>query len=605
MFDTLEADIVVFQETKIQRKDLRDDMVLVPGWDCYFSLPRIKRGYSGVAIYTRNSTCCPIRAEEGLTGVLSPPSSSISFRDLPGEQQIGGYPTSKQLSRLEIDAATLDSEGRCVILEFPAFVLIGIYCPANRDESRDCFRLNFIDALDMRIRNLVSIGKRVFLTGDLNISRGEIDAAHAAEAIRKGQSTVNDFVSSPARRVFNQLLTDGEVVGERDEGRERPALHDICRWFHPQRRGMYTCWEQRINARPGNYGSRIDYVLCSPDMWDWFTDSNIQEGLLGSDHCPVYAVFKDSVPLDGELVKIHDIVNPPSMFKDGKRQLEYSTKYLLPLSGRLMPEFDKRRSIKDMFSLKPASSLQKPSSSVTTANQTSIEEGEATVKPIECAVSRTPIIHSAPASQDPKIPKGITRKRAEKSQPPRPAVPVKRSKSGVQSSTPPAWGQQTLQGFFKPKSLASESLNISPAECPPAPLPTTKQLLQSPPKSCAPPASSLPGGYRSGSSVVSASAEEANASILPGPSDSQETDTVIDQVASKQDWSKLFSKKPPPKCESHQESCISLITKKPGVNRGRAFWICPRPLGPSGNKENGTQWRCATFIWASDWNAQS
>lgn len=44
MFDTLEADIVVMQELKIQRKDLRDDMVLVPGWDVYFSLPRHKKG---------------------------------------------------------------------------------------------------------------------------------------------------------------------------------------------------------------------------------------------------------------------------------------------------------------------------------------------------------------------------------------------------------------------------------------------------------------------------------------------------------------------------------------------------------------------------------
>jgi hypothetical protein len=44
MFDILESDIVVLQETKIQRKDLRDDMVLVPGWDCYFSLPRFKKG---------------------------------------------------------------------------------------------------------------------------------------------------------------------------------------------------------------------------------------------------------------------------------------------------------------------------------------------------------------------------------------------------------------------------------------------------------------------------------------------------------------------------------------------------------------------------------
>ena len=44
MFDILEADIVVLQETKIQKKDLRDDMVLVHGWDCYFSLPKFKKG---------------------------------------------------------------------------------------------------------------------------------------------------------------------------------------------------------------------------------------------------------------------------------------------------------------------------------------------------------------------------------------------------------------------------------------------------------------------------------------------------------------------------------------------------------------------------------
>lgn len=44
MFDILEADIVIMQELKIQRKDLTDDMVLIPGWDCYFSLPKHKKG---------------------------------------------------------------------------------------------------------------------------------------------------------------------------------------------------------------------------------------------------------------------------------------------------------------------------------------------------------------------------------------------------------------------------------------------------------------------------------------------------------------------------------------------------------------------------------
>lgn len=220
---------------------------------------------------------------------------------MPEEQQIGGYPTLEQLtmqnqsatdsdsedpdeqdtgSEARADAATLDSEGRCVVLEFPAFVLIGTYCPAYRDESRDTFRMDFLNALDARVRNLVSMGKRVFVTGDINIAKCGIDSASAMEGIRKGTATEEEFISGPSRRLFNSLLSDGIVVGERAKGREQPVLHDICRSFHAERAGMYTCWDTRLNTRPGNYGARIDYVLCSLDMRDWFCDSNIQEGLM-------------------------------------------------------------------------------------------------------------------------------------------------------------------------------------------------------------------------------------------------------------------------------------------------------------------------------------
>lgn len=252
-------------------------------------------------IYTRNATCAPIRAEEGIVGVLCPPNSSAPFRELPEDQQIGGYPTLEQLSKPAavsegydsnaeenesrvtdepIDPAILDSEGRSVVLEFPAFVLIGVYCPANRDESRDNFRLSFLNALDARIRNLVAMGKRVFVTGDINIAKQAIDSAHALEAIRKYTSTEDEYISVQSRRMFNQLLDDGKVIGPREEGREKPVMHDICRSFHPDRAGMYTCWDTRLNTRPGNFGARIDYVLCSLDMKDWFVDSNIQEGLM-------------------------------------------------------------------------------------------------------------------------------------------------------------------------------------------------------------------------------------------------------------------------------------------------------------------------------------
>ena len=233
-----------------------------------------------MVIYTRQSVCAPVRAEEGITGILCPPNSSICFSNLPEDQQIGGYPTSAQLTNSVVDASTIDSEGRCVILEFPAFVLLGVYSPANRDESRDEFRIGFLNLLDARIRNLVALGKRVVLTGDLNVSREQLDTANAESLIRKNGLNMEEYMSMPYRRLFNQLLEEGKVLGERDEGREMPVMWDICRAFHPDRKGMFTCWEQKTNARPGNYGARIDYVICSLSMKDWFSDSNIQEGLM-------------------------------------------------------------------------------------------------------------------------------------------------------------------------------------------------------------------------------------------------------------------------------------------------------------------------------------
>lgn len=167
-----------------------------------------------------------------------------------------------------------------MVLEFPAFVLFGVYSPANSNGLRDDFRYGFLSALDTRIRNLTAMGKRVVVTGDLNVSREEIDTASAEETIKREGMTHEEYVSTPNRRIFNQLLEGGAVVGERDEGREKPVLWDICRGFHEDRKGMFTHWEQKINARPGNFGSRIDYILCSIEMKSWFCESNIQEGLM-------------------------------------------------------------------------------------------------------------------------------------------------------------------------------------------------------------------------------------------------------------------------------------------------------------------------------------
>jgi AP endonuclease-2 len=167
-----------------------------------------------------------------------------------------------------------------VVLEFPAFVLLAVYCPATRDESRDDFRLGFLDALDSRIRNLVSMGKRVVVMGDLNIAPTVVDTAHALERIRKGKLSKEEYEMTPSRTLFRNLVQTDAPQPSRDDKTSDCVLLDLCRNFHPRRAGMYTCWEQRVNARPGNYGSRIDYVLCTLDMADWFITSDIQEGLM-------------------------------------------------------------------------------------------------------------------------------------------------------------------------------------------------------------------------------------------------------------------------------------------------------------------------------------
>ncbi|AEO65015.1 uncharacterized protein THITE_2111508 [Thermothielavioides terrestris NRRL 8126] len=610
MFDTLEADIVVMQETKIQRKDLRDDMVLVPGWDVYFSFPKYKKGYSGVAIYTRSSKCCPIRAEEGITGVLCPPNSSTKFRELPSDLQIGGYPKPGQLSD-SIDEQTLDSEGRCVILEFPAFVLIGVYSPATRDETRTEFREAYIDAIDVRVRNLVAMGKQVFLCGDLNIVRSPLDTAGLAERLRKEGMTLDEFMSTPPRRLLNHLVFGGTVVGGRDEGREEPVLWDLCREFHPTRAGMFTCWETKKNARPGNFGSRIDYVLCSSGIKDWFIDANIQEGLLGSDHCPVYATIGDAVSFGDTNVPIEDVMNPAGMFKGGKRLREWSSKDLLPTSAKLIPEFDRRQSIREMFFKKSAPSA-KTSTQAQMDNQdgrgvldaangvktTGILENNTTPgsdrNPTIASVSVSSTTPNSAASPQKSVP---TKRQAESSTAVR--RPQKKGKGNLNraGSTNSTTGssQSTLKGFFKPKTPV-------PDEDPPTP---AQGVDESSPELKAD--RDCPG-------VQTASGAESNSGTSTGDDvdntleqsqkpEGSSSEKVFDPIQAKESWGKLLGKRVVPKCE-HGEDCQMLVTKKPGINCGRSFFMCARPLGPSGDKEQGTEFRCRTFIWSSDWSGR-
>lgn len=302
---------------------------------------------------------------------------------------------------------------------------------------------------------------------------------------------------------------------------------------------------------------------------------------------------------------IKDIMNPPGAFKDGERQQEYSSLWMLPGSGRLLPEFDidKRRSIKDMFARKPAPSLSRSSSMAAAIDKTTVAQNTETSAPQIFTPSENS--SNLPTHSPSQFSNTLSRKRSQAL----PATSVKRSKSTATAAASTAVaGQKTLKGFFKSKPVGGSASTKASTDSPKSSAQYGDNGTSSPTNPSADP-TLLTHTTGTASHTLEPTADTeistpGTGSTHTSPGKSQ-TDTVFDPIVSKEDWSKLFTKKPAPRCESHQEPCVSLTTKKPGLNRGRAFWICPRPLGPSGEKEKGTQWRCPTFIWASDWNSTS
>ena len=317
-------------------------------------------------------------------------------------------------------------------------------------------------------------------------------------------------------------------------------------------------------------------------------------------------------------------MNPPGMFLNGKRLREYSvTNDPLPLSGKLIPEFFGRRNIRDMFARKP--SIQQSQS--TDATTTDIEEIEAEKTSDGGATIMPPSPKSTTAQVPPPSAPGVPTSSIFVTGQKRPVAeissnkPLKRAKSGSSASASPAAsrGQQSLKGFFKPKA-SSTATTDGVGEEPKTPeaknsdksgdlyVQPAGDILEAidevaTPLKLASPSLNESTPKESTQGATSGIQSNATSPSIARRASTQDQETVHDPIQSKESWSKLFTKPVAPRCEGHNEPCITLLTKKPGMNLGRSFWMCPRPLGPSGAKEKNTQWRCQTFIWCSDWNS--
>lgn len=314
LFGALHSDVVSFQELKTDTSSIQR-WGLVDGFYSFISIPKSKRGYSGVGCWIKqypeghpnHNAMIVTRAEEGITGLLS---IKVNKKKLVFKEEasvgIGGYENLEQLYGTNEEGLLLDSEGRCVMVELACnIVVISVYCPANSNgsDSGEQFRMKYLKVLFKRIENLHKLGKNVVLMGDINVCRDLIDSAVSLE--EKGVSIENknegllledrhkalvmDFVlnpDTPHRLLLNRYLADSVLC------HNGGSLVDTTRLIQGRNRlKMYTVWNTLKSSRNTNFGSRIDYILVSKGLKSIIKDADIMEHIYGSDHCPVYADF--------------------------------------------------------------------------------------------------------------------------------------------------------------------------------------------------------------------------------------------------------------------------------------------------------------------------
>lgn len=96
-----------------------------PGpYDAFWTWPRSKTGYSGVCTYVDSRVCVPLRAEEGITGLLLEDKGGAMKPPWTEEEKIGCYPDIYTMDLMDeedgtaVDPRRLDMEGRAVVCDF-------------------------------------------------------------------------------------------------------------------------------------------------------------------------------------------------------------------------------------------------------------------------------------------------------------------------------------------------------------------------------------------------------------------------------------------------------------------------------------------------------
>lgn len=221
-------DILSLQETKIGADQLTPELRDHLHYKSFFSHATTKKGYSGVAIYSRLE---PKIVTEGM-----------------------GIPH-------------FDSEGRVLRADYGDFILFNIYFPNGKASPiRLQYKLDFYQAFHEKAEALIKEGKKIIVCGDFNTAHKAIDLARP-----KDNEKVSGFL--PEERLWLDKYIES-------------GFEDTFRLFNPDPHN-YTWWHMVTNARARNVGWRIDYFYTSKSLNKQLKNATIEPHIMGSDHCPI------------------------------------------------------------------------------------------------------------------------------------------------------------------------------------------------------------------------------------------------------------------------------------------------------------------------------
>lgn len=224
--DSSHANVIGLQETKATPEQIVPEERNPSGWNTWWASSVVKKGYSGVAVFVRQT-------------------------ELP--------------LCVNVELPCFQGEGRLLHLEFSHFHFFNIYFPnGGQSPERLAYKLNYYDAF---LEHIQKLKKPLVICGDFNTAHRPLDLANPKE-----NEDISGFL--PIERAWiDRFIAAGYV--------------DTFRAIHGDELECYTWWSYRMRARTRNIGWRIDYFFISQELLPVLHDAWIEKDITGSDHCPI------------------------------------------------------------------------------------------------------------------------------------------------------------------------------------------------------------------------------------------------------------------------------------------------------------------------------